>query len=121
MTTLGQGENSGSAYWKWPRLGPETAEQPRHRKGHPELLQPRAHDNRLDPAGYELGVAGQRCEPQAGLGQQRREAAQQVEDVGLVPGAVASEHVRVDDDERVAHRAACRYPATAASAVRSQV
>ncbi len=34
-----------------------------------------------------------------GLGQ----LAEQVEDVGLVAGAVAAEHVGVDDDERIAH------------------
>ena len=46
--------------------------------------------------------------------------AEQVEDVGLVAGAVTAEHVGVDDDERVAH-ASSRQSASRRSAACDQV
>ena len=43
-------------------------------------------------------------DPQPRLGRERRERAQEVEDVGLVAGAAAAEHVGVDDDERLSRQ-----------------
>ena len=55
----------------------------------------------LDALGHELGVPRDRRDPQPRLGRERRERTQEVEHVRLVAGAVAAEHVGVDDDERV--------------------
>ncbi len=52
--------------------------------------------DRLDAVGHELGVARHRREAQVGRGE--RERAQKIRHVGLVAGALAAEHVGVEED-----------------------
>ena len=46
--------------------GPEAAQQPRQRDGHPRDLAPRRQLDRLDPLGHELGPASDRREAEVG-------------------------------------------------------
>ena len=48
---------------------------------------------------HELGVTRDRREPETRFGRRRRQRAQEVPDVALVPRPAAPEHVRVDDDQ----------------------
>ncbi len=105
---LGQGENKGHCVLEVSEIRAEAAERARNGEGHSQLLRPRSHCDRLDPVGYELRVTGQRRDPQARFGRQRRESPQEVEDVGLIASAMAPEHVGVDDDELLAHPSAFR-------------
>ena len=101
--------------------GPEPSEQPRERPRHAQLLARGRELDRLDrrrgrDPGRRVTAAIRRPAPAAGSGQ----LAQQVEDVGLVAGALAAEDVGVDDDERLGH-ASSRHSASTASAARAQV
>ena len=117
VTTAGHGSRSGSACWKWPSAAPSR----RSRRGSVTAIRSswtrRAQRDGLDPVGHELGVARDGGDPQPGLGRERRERAQEVEHVGLVAGAVAPEHVGVDDDERL--HASSRQTVSTASATAS--
>jgi hypothetical protein len=78
-------------------LRPEPAEQARQRPRHAQLLRARGKRDRRHARGDEPGVARDRAELE--LGHRRRQLAQQVRDVRLVPGARAPEHVGVEDDQ----------------------
>ena len=97
----------------------DAPEQAGQRPEHPCLLDVRTQSERLDPVGRSSGlrVTAAIRRPDSAA----PELPEQVEDVGLVAGALPTEHVGIDDDERVAHPIAFRYPATAASTARSHV
>ena len=88
--------------------GTTPAEQPRQRPEHPQLLHRRLQHERLDPLGHELRMPSGRADPEAGGARERAELAQEVPDVRLVARPVPSQHVRVDDDQRLAHASARR-------------
>ena len=77
-------------------LGPQAPEQARQRPGHAQLLRPRRQLDRLDAGRHEPGKPRHRRE--AKVGRRRRQLAQQVRHVRLVPGASAAEHVGVEHD-----------------------
>ena len=54
---------------------------------------------RLDAVGHEVGMAGDRDEPDPGVRRERPELAEEVERVRLVSRALASEHVGVEGDD----------------------
>ena len=108
MTTAGHGRTNGTAYWVCTSAAPRAAEQPRQRPEHPQLLDRRPEHERLDPGRDELGMSRGRRDPQAGVAGERSKLAQKVAHVRLVAGAMPAEHVRVDDDERLAHASAPR-------------
>jgi hypothetical protein len=83
---------------------PDTPEEPRQRPRHSHLLRAGRQLQRLDPGRHALGMARDRGEVE--LGRRGRQRPQQVLDVGLVAGALPSEHVGVDQD--VDHAAASR-------------
>ena len=99
-------------------VGAEPAKKTRQHDCHSELLRRGRELHRLDPGWDELRVARDRGEAEAGFGGERRERAQQVQDIGLVAGAAAAEHVRVDRDQL---HAISFHAATVASATPSQV
>jgi hypothetical protein len=72
----------------------DAAQQPRQPPGHPELLRAGRERERLDSLWYALRVAGDRGEAQ--VGRRGGQGAEEVLDVGLVPGPLPPEHVRVD-------------------------
>jgi hypothetical protein len=75
---------------------PQAAQEPGHRPRHPQLLAPRGQVERLDAVRHELGVAGERDEPEVtGLAP---ELAEQVRDVRLVARPAPAEDVGVDRD-----------------------
>jgi hypothetical protein len=77
-------------------LRAQTAQQPRQRERHARLLEAGRQVNRLDAVRNESWVARDGGERQVGC--DVRELAQEVQHVGLLAGAVAPEHVRVDED-----------------------
>ena len=86
----------------------EPAQQARQPPGHADLLAPGAElDRPRCPRGTSRGAGSTAANrsPAAGRPGQR---AEQVLDVGLVPGTAAAEHVGVDDDQR---RRSCAPPA----------
>ena len=70
------------------------------------------------PAGTSSGWRVIAAKRRPDLGSERRERAQQVQDIGLVAGAAAAEHVGVDRDQL---HAISFHAATVASATPSQV
>ena len=118
VTTAGHGSMSGSAYWKWPSAAPRRRSRRGSSQQHPQLLRLRGQLDRLDSLRNELGMTSDGGDPQARLGRERCERAQEVEDVRLVAGAAAAEHVGVDDDERL--HASSRQTASTASATARQ-
>ena len=85
---------------------PQPAEHQRHAHRHAQLLQARRQPDRLDAVRDEFRVArdGREAKSVSGAGQR----AQQLLDVRLVARSVASEHIRIDNHERIAHPAASR-------------
>ena len=77
-------------------LRPPLPQQPRQRPCHPQLLRPRRECDGLDPVRHELGVPRHGRERE--VGRDRRQMPEEVQNVGLVPGAVATEDVGVDQD-----------------------
>jgi hypothetical protein len=100
-----------------PQGGAETAEQARQRQRHPQLLRRGRELDGLDPRRDELGMPGDGSDPQARVGRERRQLAEEVEHVGLVARSAAAENVGVDDHER---HASSRQTRTTASATASQ-
>ena len=101
-----------------PECGPEPAEQPWKRQGHPQLLGRRPELDRLDPVGNETWSPGHGGDAETGRRCERRQLAKEVEHVGLVARALSAEDVRVDDDER--RHASSRQTASTASATDAQ-
>ena len=96
VTTEGPANPRGRACWKCASCGRSRRSSSGSQHGHPRLLQPRPQRHRLDPVGDELGVAADGAEME--VGGDAGQLPQQVGDVGLVAGALASEHVGVDQD-----------------------
>ncbi len=96
MTTERPRQPSGSACWKWASSGRSRRRSRGSEPGHPRLLEARRQLDRLDAGRDEVGAARDGGEAQ--VGREPRQLAQQVRDVGLVAGALAAEHVGVDQD-----------------------
>ena len=96
----------------------QAAERTRERPRHAHLLRARREAERLGPIWDELGMARHRDEPDAGLGRERAELAEEIERVCLVARPMPAEDVRIEDDD--AH-ASSRQSSTTMSAARSQV
>ena len=71
-----------------PECGPEPAEQPWKRQGHPQLLGRRPELDRLDPVGNETWSPGHGGDAETGRRCERRQLAKEVEHVGLVARAL---------------------------------
>ncbi len=99
--------------------GAEPAERARNSVQHSHLLQARRNVHGLDAGRDELGTPGQRRETEIVAGE-RRQAREQILDVGLVARPLPAEHVGVDHDERSAHEAASRYTSAVRRAVSAQ-
>ena len=103
MTTPGHGQRSGSVYCVWTRSAPTRPSS----RGSDQAIRSSwlevASSIASMPAGHELGVPRHGGDAQPRGRGRLGQLAEQVEDVGLVAGAVAAEHVGVDDDERIAH------------------
>jgi hypothetical protein len=96
----------------------EAAEEPREEQPVSQLLRRRRHPNRLDPVRDEVGPPGRGRDPDSRTGGERAELAEEIEDIRLVAGAVAAEHVRVHDDEL--RHASSRHTRSTASATAVQ-
>ncbi len=103
VTIAGHGHRSGSAYWVWTSAAPlrRSSRGSDHARRSPWFR--RAERQRLDAGGDELGVTRGGRDAQAGALRERRQLAQEVQDVRLVARPLPPEHVRVDDDEWGAH------------------
>ena len=99
------------------RSGPAQAREPPR---HAQLLAPQAELDRLDARRNEIRPTRDGADPEPGWGGEREQLAEQVQDVRLVARPAATEHVRIDDDERAAH-ASSAPEALELSAARSQV
>jgi hypothetical protein len=87
---------------------PDSAQQPRQRQEHAELLRRRVQGQRLDPERHEPGSPRRRRHANPGVRREVPELAQEVQHVGLVARAAAPEHVGVNDDQRRGHASARR-------------
>ena len=113
MTTAGHGQRERQRVLEVRERRPQAAEQRAARDHAIRSSWKRAGElDRLDALGDELGPPRHRREAEL-VARRRRQPAQQVLDVRLVAGALAAEHVRVDDDER-ASRDLPRRPSTVA-------
>ena len=119
VTTAGHGSIERERVLEVAERRAEAAQQARQQQRHPQLLRPRGQLDGLDPLRNELGMTGDGCDPQAGLRRERCECAQEVEDVRLVAGAAAAEHVGVDDDERL-HVSSRQTVSTASATARQE-
>ena len=85
---------------------PEAPEQPWELHAHPDHLAAGVEKNRLDAVGHEFRMARHGGQPQAVV--ETSELREQRRHVALVAGAMATEDVGVENNERLAHPAAWR-------------
>ena len=117
VTTNGHGQRSGAAYCVWTRSAPRRLSV----RGSDQAIRSSCERGRelggLDALRHEVGPARRRDEPDARLARERTELAEEVERVRLVARALASEDVRVEDDDL---HASSLQSSTTASAARCQ-
>jgi hypothetical protein len=77
-----------------------TAEEPRHRPRHPQLLRSGRQQEWLDPFRHERRVSRDGRDPEVAL--QIGEGEEQVRDVRLIARPASAEEVGVDDDHTAA-------------------
>jgi hypothetical protein len=85
--------------------GPQSPEQPGHPDSHAQDLAARGQLDGLDSVGHELRAPRHRGKAKA---LRARKLGEQVAHICLVAGALASEDIGIDEDERIAHAAASR-------------